>query len=83
MFTNNLNGLAWVHPKALMPVLTNNNIYFGGKKKVSYSCTRSPSLMDHIILRALMKTDLICIVESIRDMYVDISCRKRKRFGKI
>jgi hypothetical protein len=33
MFTNNLNGLAWVHPKALMPVLTNNNIYFGAKKK--------------------------------------------------
>ncbi len=33
--------------------------------------------MDHIILRALVKTDLICIVESIRDMYVDISCRKR------
>jgi hypothetical protein len=33
MFTNNLNGLAWVHPKALMPVLTNINIYFGAKKK--------------------------------------------------
>ncbi len=33
--------------------------------------------MDHIILRALVKTNLICIVESIRDMYVDISCRKR------
>ncbi len=35
MFTNNLNGLAWVHLKALMPVLTNSNIYFGGEKKVS------------------------------------------------
>ncbi len=33
--------------------------------------------MDHIILRALVKTDLICIIESIRDMYVDLSCRKR------
>jgi hypothetical protein len=33
--------------------------------------------MDHIILRALVKTNLICIIESIRDMYVDISCRKR------
>jgi hypothetical protein len=33
MFRNNLNGLAWVYPKTLMPVLTNSNIYFGGKKK--------------------------------------------------
>ncbi len=33
MFRNNLNGLAWVQPKALMPVLTSSNIYFGGKKK--------------------------------------------------
>ena len=35
--------------------------------------------MDHIIHRALVKipSDLICIIESIRDMSVDISCRKR------
>jgi hypothetical protein len=33
MFRNNLNGLAWVQPKALMRVLTSSNIYFGGKKK--------------------------------------------------
>jgi hypothetical protein len=33
MIRNNLNGLAWVHPKVLMPVLTSSNIYFGGKKK--------------------------------------------------
>jgi len=62
-----------------MPVLTSSNIYFGAKKKVSYSCTRSPNSMDHIIHRALVKipSDLICIIESIRDMSVDISCRKR------
>ncbi len=35
--------------------------------------------MDHIIHRALVKipSDLICIIESIRDMSVDISCIKR------
>jgi hypothetical protein len=35
-------------------------------------------LMYHIIHRALVKipSDLICIIESIRDMSVDISCRK-------
>jgi hypothetical protein len=61
-----------------MSVLTSSNIYFGEKIKVSYSCTRSPNLMDHIIHRALVKipSDLICIIESIRDMSVDISCRK-------
>jgi hypothetical protein len=34
---------------------------------------------DHIIHRALVKipSDLICIIESIRDMYVDMSCKKR------
>jgi hypothetical protein len=34
--------------------------------------------MDHIIHRALVKipSDLICIIESIRDMSVDISSRK-------
>jgi hypothetical protein len=62
-----------------MSVLTSNNIYFGKKEKVSYSCTRSSSLLDHIIHRALVKipSGLICIIESIRDMSVDISCRKR------
>jgi hypothetical protein len=35
--------------------------------------------MDHIIHRALVKihSDLICIIESIRDMSPDMSCRKR------
>jgi hypothetical protein len=35
--------------------------------------------MDHIIHRALVKipSDLFCIIESIRDMSVDISYRKR------
>ncbi len=35
--------------------------------------------MDHIIHRALVKipSDLICIIESIRDMSADISYRKR------
>jgi len=35
--------------------------------------------MDHIIHRALVKipSDFICIIESFRDMSVDISCGKR------
>ncbi len=51
----------------------------GKKKRVSWSCTRSPSLMDHIIHRALVKipSDLICIIESFRDMSMNISCGKR------
>jgi hypothetical protein len=51
----------------------------GKKKRVSSSCTRSPMLMDHIIHRALVKipSDLICIIESFRDMSVEISWGKR------
>ncbi len=54
-------------------------LFWGEKKRVSQSCRRSLSLMDHIIHRALVKipSDVICIIESIRDMSVDITCRKR------
>jgi hypothetical protein len=48
MFRNNLNGLAWVHhPKALMPVLTSSNIYFGGgKKKGELELHKKSKLLD-------------------------------------
>jgi hypothetical protein len=56
--------------------LTSSNIYFG---KVKRWARVAQEVQDHIIHRALVKisSDLICIIESIRDMSVDISCRKR------
>jgi hypothetical protein len=58
--------------------LHSSNIYFG-KKKGELELHKKSNLMDHIIHRALVKipSDLICIIESIRDMSVDISYRKR------
>jgi hypothetical protein len=146
MFRNNLNGLAWVHPKALKSpcpcwlmeyhwnyliasgnlkkflrvhnfFIKNNQgieasvalllgncflinmlgtnrghnerllqptcqfslaaIFILGKKKRWARVAQE--VQDHIIHRALVKipSDLICIIESIRDMSVDISCSKR------
>jgi hypothetical protein len=146
MFRNNLNGLAWVHPKALKSLCPcwlieyhwNYLIARWEFEKVSQSpqffykdnqgieasvalllgncflinmlgtikghndrllqptCRFSlaaifilekekrwarvaQEVQDHIIHRALVKipSDLICIIESIRHMSVDISCRKR------
>ncbi len=52
-------------------------IFISGKKKGWPRIAQE--IQDHIIHRALVKilSDLICIIESIRDMSVDISCRKR------
>jgi hypothetical protein len=52
-------------------------IFIWGKKKRWARVAQE--VQDHIIHRALVKipSDLICIIESIRDMSVGISCRKR------
>jgi len=52
-------------------------IFILGKKKRWARVAQE--VQDHIIHRALVKipSDLICIIKSIRDMCVDISCRKR------
>jgi len=52
-------------------------IFIWGKKKRWARVAQE--VQDRIIHRALVKipSDLICIIESIRDMSVDISCRKR------
>jgi hypothetical protein len=63
-----------------MPVLTSSNIHFGKTKKGKLELHKKSKLDGpYIIHRALVKipSDLICIIESIRDMSVDISCRKR------
>jgi hypothetical protein len=51
----------------------------GGKKKGELELHKKSKLDGPQIHRALAKipSDLICIIESIRDMSVDISCRKR------
>ncbi len=71
--TNKGHNDRLLQPKCLFSLAA---IFILGKTKKGEleSCTRSPSLMDHIIHRAVVKipSDLTCIIESIRDMSVDI-----------
>jgi hypothetical protein len=54
-------------------------IFILGEKKKKGELELHKKSQDHIIHRALVKipSNLICIIKSIRDMSVDISCRKR------
>jgi len=55
-------------------------IFILGKEKGELAKV-AQEIQDHIIHKALVKipSDLVCIIESIRDMSVDISCRKASR----
>jgi hypothetical protein len=67
-----------LQPTCRFLVLT--TIFILGKEKGELARV-AQEIQDHIIHRALVKipSDLVCIIESIRDMSVDISCRKASR----
>jgi hypothetical protein len=55
-------------------------IFILGKEKGELAKV-AQEIQDHIIHKALVKipSDLVCIIESIRDMSMDISCKKVSR----
>jgi hypothetical protein len=55
-------------------------IFILGKEKGELARV-AQEVQGHLIHRALVKipSDLVCIIESIRDMFVDINCRKASR----